>query len=88
MRLFSLVGAASVSDGENTHTPDKDGGFTLEDGLAARLHATHVNAKPMWETEGERQTRHASEEDERRRDPATLLDAVERLISKTPAKKG
>jgi hypothetical protein len=80
MRLYSRTDAASVSDGGKTYKAAKDGSFDLPDELAARLHGFATAGKPQWETDVERQNRLIAEEIERRKDPATLLDAVQQIV--------
>lgn len=80
MRLYTRNTAASVSD--ETHGSfdvDENGAIEVPEELGQRLHATHVAGQPQWETEAERHQRLTHEELERRRDPETLLQAVEHL---------
>lgn len=79
MRLYSLMGAASVDSGGVHYDPQPDGGFDFPDALSDHLHGFHSGGKPMWEDATERQRRLIAEELERRQDPASLLAAVERL---------
>lgn len=80
MRLYSRIGAASVSHGGNLYGPAEDGGFDLPEDAVALLHGSGVRGAPQWETHVERQHRLIGEELERRKDPATLLDAVQQLV--------
>lgn len=81
MRLYSLTGATALDDPEHGHfEPDGNGGFDFPDDLSDRLHRFHVGGKPAWEDDVERQNRLIQEELERRKDPATLLGAVEQLV--------
>lgn len=87
MRLYSIHDHAvtQVDDPElGVVTPDDSGGFELSHDFALTLHAF-----PGWEDDAERAARLAHEEAERRRDPATLLDAVQELVGqqKAPAPK-
>lgn len=82
MRLYTRTGATALNDPEFGHfEADEQGGFDLPEDLALRLHSFHVNKQPMWETDIERQHRTKSEDLERRKDPSTLLDAVEQILS-------
>jgi hypothetical protein len=79
MRLYSTTGAASVQHDGVRYEPADDGGFDFPDALSDHLHGFHDDGKPMWETHAERHARFIAEELERRKDPATLLAAVEQL---------
>lgn len=82
MRLYSLTGASALDDPEFGHfDAEEDGGFELPDDLAERLHKFHFAGRQSWEDQIERQARLMSEEMERRKDPATLLEAVELLVA-------
>lgn len=82
MRLYSRTGATALDDPEYGHfDAGPSGGFDLPDDLSDRLHGFHVAGQPMWETDVERQHRLINEELERRKDPATLLAAVEQLVN-------
>ncbi|MFJ9771231.1 hypothetical protein ACIRVF_08300 [Kitasatospora sp. NPDC101157] len=77
MRLYSRTGATALDDprhGRIEADPDH-GGFDLPEELAEELRGF-----PAWETDVERQQRLVIEEIERRKDPATLLDAVQQLV--------
>lgn len=81
MRLYTRTGATTVDHPEYGHFDvDPDGWVDLPEELAEQLHRFHMAGKPMWETDLERQNRLVSEELERRKDPATLLSAVEQLV--------
>ncbi|MER6350665.1 hypothetical protein ABT186_02115 [Streptomyces sp. NPDC001634] len=81
MRLYTRTGATALDDPEYGHfDADKEGGFDFPDDLSDRLHGFCVGGQPMWETDIERQHRQVFEEMERRKDPATLLSAVEQLV--------
>lgn len=81
MRLYTRTGATALDDPEHGHfDADEQGAFLLPEDLAERLRRFHVGGKPAWETDVERQRRLIHEEMERRKDPATLLDAVEQLV--------
>ena len=80
MRLYSLNAAAAVDDGGQHYEPADDGGFDFPDALGARLHSTGLRGVRLWETDIERQRRLIEDEAARRRDPATLLEAVEQII--------
>jgi hypothetical protein len=85
LRLYSRTDAAAITDGGETYKAGKDGAFDLPDELAARLHAFATAGKPQWETDIERQNRLIAEEIERRKDPATLLDAVQQIVKAAQA---
>jgi hypothetical protein len=81
MRLYTRTGATSIDDPEYGHfDADDSGAFDLPEDMAERLRRFHHGARPSWETDIERQYRLAYEELERRKDPATLLAAVEQLV--------
>jgi hypothetical protein len=82
MRLYSRTGATAVDDGGEHYTAADDaGGFDFPEDVGARLHSFHAAGKPLWETQVEQQARLTGEELERRKDPATLLTAVEALVA-------
>jgi hypothetical protein len=86
MRLYSRTGATRLDDSEyGTFEPDAQGGFDFPDEVSDRLHPFHLGGKPMWETDVERQNRLMNEELERRKDPTTLLSAVEQLVKAAQA---
>lgn len=80
MRLYSLTGATALDHAEGHFEADEDGAFDLPDDIAEEIHGFHVGGKPAWEDDIERQNRLLQEELERRKDPATLLGAVEQLV--------
>lgn len=82
MRLYTRLGASSVVHEDDTFDVDENGAVEVPEPLGQRLHATHIDGKQAWETETERHTRLVAAEIERRRDPATLLAAVESLAEK------
>lgn len=79
MRLYSRVGATALDHDGQHYTAEPDGSFLLPEEVADAIGRFHVGGKPLWEDEVGRQARLISEEDARRRDPRTLLDAVERI---------
>lgn len=82
MLLYSRTGATALDDPEYGHFErEADGSFDLPDDLADRLLRFHHRGRPLWETEIDRGNRIASEDLERRRDPANLLDAVQQILS-------
>jgi hypothetical protein len=86
MRLYTRTGATALDDPEYGHfDADEQGSFILPEDLAERLHGFHVGGQPMWETDLERQRRLIAEEMERRKDPATLLSAVEQIMQAAQA---
>lgn len=79
-RLFSLVNAGAVDDPEYGHfEPGPDhGGFDMPDELSDRLHSFHHRkGRQLWETEEQRAERTHGLEMARRRDPASMLAAME-----------
>ena len=85
-RLYSLTNVSAVTDAEHGHfEAGEDGGFDLPEEFAEKLHAFHLRGKPLWETDIERQNRLMKEELERRKDPTTLLSAVEQLVAAAKA---
>jgi hypothetical protein len=85
MRLYSRDGATAVSHGGATYTAGPDGGFDFPEEAGLVLHAFHAGKAPLWETDIERQARLAAEQAELRKDPATLLDAVNQLVAAAQA---
>lgn len=86
MRLYSRTGVTRLDDPEHgTFDVDEAGGFNFPDEVSDRLHAFHMGGKPLWETDIERQRRLISEEMDRRKDPSTLLSAVEQLVKAAQA---
>ncbi len=86
MQLFSRYGATAVDDATHGHIEaNEDGSFDFPDELGRQLHSFAVNGKKLWETHIERQHRQIAEEVERRKDPATLLDAVNKLVEAAQA---
>ena len=81
MRLFSRTGAAMFGHGGKTYEPADDGAFEFPEDLANELVTYHVNGQPLWETDLARRQRLVAEEMERRKDPATLLSAVEQILA-------
>lgn len=86
MRLYTLTGASALDDPTFGHfEADEQGGFDFPNDLSDRLHRFHAGGRPLWETAIERQNRLITEELERRKDPATLLQAVEQLVKAAQA---
>ncbi|MEU6347240.1 hypothetical protein ABZ883_40610 [Streptomyces sp. NPDC046977] len=82
MRLYTLTGASALDDPDFGHfDADANGAFGFPNELSDRLRAFHIEGKPAWEDDVERQNRLMREELERRKDPATLLDAVQQLVA-------
>jgi hypothetical protein len=80
------MGVLALDDPEyGTFQADENGAFDFPDDVSDRLHGFHHRGQPMWETDIERQQRLISEELERRKDPATLLSAVEQLVKAASA---
>lgn len=81
MRLYSRLGATSVTHhGETYEAAGDTGEFDFPEDVANELHSFHVDGQPMWEDEIEMRRRLAAEELDRRRDPATLMTAVEQIV--------
>lgn len=82
MRLYPLNHTPeTVKDPEfGLFHVQEHGGFDFPDELSDRLHRHHVRGQKLWETQVERDKRLHGEEDARRRDPATMYDAVARLV--------
>jgi hypothetical protein len=87
MRLYTRTGATALTDPETgvVYEADEQGGFNFPDDLSDKLHRFAVRGQPMWETDIERQRRVMNEELERRKDPATLLTAVEQILNAAKA---
>jgi hypothetical protein len=78
MRLYSLVGADSHVDTEyGRFTPDEVGGFDFPDEVSDLIGGFAVKGRKLWETETERADRLHGLEMARRRDPASMLTAME-----------
>ncbi|WP_019059943.1 hypothetical protein [Streptomyces prunicolor] len=87
MRLYTLTGASALDDPDYGHfEADDQGGFDFPNEVSDKLHRFHVDGRPAWETDIERQSRLMAEELERRKDPATLLEAVEMLVAAASGK--
>ena len=81
--MYSLTGTTRVSHEEHGEfKADKEGGFELPPALGEQLRGTHIGGQKAWEDDGERSLRLLVEDEARRRDPATLLAAVERLAAR------
>ena len=80
MKLYTLHDASSVIVGEDTY-PVVDGIIEVPEALGVRLRDTHIGGQKTWEDEPQRHARLLAEEAERRKDPATLLAAVEALAA-------
>lgn len=80
MKLYSTDGATAVDDPELGLFPaDEHGAIDVPIELYERLHGVHIAGRKLWESEDERHDRLEAEELARRKDPATLLAAVESL---------
>jgi hypothetical protein len=69
-----------VQHGGVTYGPADDGGFDFPDPVSDQLHSFAVKGERLWETGIERQRRILGEELDRRRDPASLYEAVAKLV--------
>jgi hypothetical protein len=86
MRLYTRTGATALDHPVFGHfDADESGGFDFPNELSDQLHGFAVGGRPLWETDIERQNRLISEEMERRRDPATLMEAVQQLVNAAKA---
>jgi hypothetical protein len=81
MRLYTRTGAAAVDGPDGHFDAGEDGAFDFPDEISSRLHGVAIGGVRQWETDVERQHRQIAEEIERRKDPATLLDAVQKLVT-------
>lgn len=87
--LSNQAGTDQVQGPDGTvYTADEQGRFELPDAFADVLLAVYVAGEKAWDSEGERQTRVLTKEQERRRDPAELLGAIERLGGFDEPKQG
>jgi hypothetical protein len=79
MRLYSLVGAIAHEDPEYGHfeADEADGSFAFPDDVSDVLVTLAVRGKRLWETEEQRAERMHGLEMARRRDPASVLTAME-----------
>ena len=85
MRLYSRNGATVVQHGDEQYKPGASGGFDFPDHVSDALHPFAVRGERLWETDIERQRRLLSEEMDRRRDPASLYEAVEQIMKAAQA---
>lgn len=84
MRLYSLTGASAIDAPEGHYEPDDTGGFDhLPGAVFERLHGMAVKGRKHWETEVERGDRVHSDELARKRDPASVHDALSELAAVT-----
>ena len=74
--LYSLERGRRRRPGVRPLRGRPDGGFDFPDEMSDRLHRAHHRGRKAWETEIERDERLHGEDLARRRDPATLYDAV------------
>lgn len=79
MRLYSQVGATAHDDPDYGHfePDDEDGGFPFPDEVSDLIGGFAVKGRKLWETEAERADRLHGQEMARRRDPASMLAAME-----------
>jgi len=86
MRLYPRrEGTSVVQHGGVTYTPAADGGFDFPDEVSDALHSFAVKGERLWEDHIERQRRILDAEMDRRRDPASLYEAVARLVQAADA---
>lgn len=82
MRLYTRTGAAVLDHPEFGHFEvGEDGAFSFPNALSDQLHGFAIRGEPLWETDIERQHRIAAEELRRMRDPATLYEAVAKIVA-------
>jgi hypothetical protein len=82
MRLYTTTTAASVgNDDHGVFTVDPaTSAVEVPDEYGAFLNTLHVDGHKAWETDAERHDRLATEDLERRRDPAAIYDLFESKI--------
>lgn len=85
MRLYSRTGASFTQHEGVRYEAAPDGGFGFPDHVSDVLHRFAVNGERMWESDIERQRRVLGEEMDRRRDPASLYEAVAKLVQAADA---
>ena len=86
MRLYPRrEGTSAVDHGGITYKPAPDGGFDFPNEVSDQLHRFAIGGQKLWEDAIERQHRLMAEEAARRADPATLLAAVEQLVTQAAA---
>ena len=86
MRLYPRrEGTASVVHGGVTYTAAPDGGFDFPNEVSDTLHRFAVKGERLWEDAIERQRRILDAEMDRRRDPASLYEAVAKLVQAADA---
>lgn len=82
MRLYSRTGAEqAVHDGETYHR-QPDGGFEFPEHVGEVLRTFHVSKTPLWETLVEQQQRLIAEDRQRRSDPSSQYDLLERIATR------
>lgn len=82
MRLYTRTGASVLDHPQFGHFEAGEGGaFDFPNELSDQLHGFAVRGEPLWETDVERQHRIAAEELQRMRDPATLYEAVAKIVA-------
>ena len=85
MRLYSRTGASVVKHEGVMYEPGDSGGFDFPDHVSDALHPFAVRGQKLWESDIERQQRLLGEEMDRRRDPASLYDAVAKIMQAAEA---
>jgi hypothetical protein len=86
MRLYPRrEGTSVVHHAGARYEAAGDGGFDFPGDVSDCLHSFAVRGEPLWEDAIERQRRLIAEEQARRADPRTLLDAVEKLVAQAEA---
>ena len=85
MHLYSRTGASFVQHEGVRYEAGPDGGFGFPDHVSDVLHPFAVRGERLWETGAERQQRILGEEMDRRRDPASLYDAVAKIMQAAEA---
>lgn len=86
MRIYSRIGATEINDPQHGRfTAGPDGGIDVPQQVGAQQLRFHSGGQPLWEDIAGRAARLMAEEAERRKDPATLLAAVEQLVAAAKA---
>jgi hypothetical protein len=88
MKLYTLTGASGVSNEDyGDFDVDEDGSIEVPEAFGVLLRDSHIGGVKAWEDEIERFHRLAAEDVARRKDPATLLATVEKLVEQQQAAK-
>ena len=85
MRLYSRIDANAVSHAGQLYKPGDEGAFDVPEHIGRELVTFHAGGRPLWETDISRQNRLIGDEMARRKDPATLYEAVELILKAAQA---